>query len=105
VHSVSAAQEAERLGADYLQIGTIFATESKPGVEPSGPALLREAVDSLTIPCLAVGGIDDKNAASLMSSGAAGVAVVSAILQSEDIAAAVAKLHAALGYAGCAIDR
>jgi thiamine-phosphate diphosphorylase len=89
------------MGADYVQIGTIYLTESKPGVEPAGPALIQEAVDHLEIPCLAVGGIEAANAASLMEAGASGVAVVSAILQAEDIAASVRDLRSALGLSHC----
>jgi thiamine-phosphate pyrophosphorylase len=102
VHSVSGALAAERSGAAYVQLGTIFATESKPGVEPSGSALVREAAHVLTIPCIPVGGVNEFNASQLMSVGAAGVAVVAAILQAEDIAGHVAKLRQAVARGDCA---
>jgi thiamine-phosphate pyrophosphorylase len=105
VHDIATALTAERSDADYVQIGTIFATESKPGVNPAGLALVREAARSLTIPSIAVGGVDESNAASLISAGAFGVAVVSAILQAEDIPARVAHLRQALAQGIPAVER
>jgi thiamine-phosphate pyrophosphorylase len=54
VHSKEAAIEAEQDGADYVQLGTIYATTSKPDLKPAGPDLLREVSAALTIPILAV---------------------------------------------------
>jgi thiamine-phosphate pyrophosphorylase len=101
VHSADGARTAESNGATYVQLGTIFATESKPGLAPSGLELVQAATDGLRIPCLAVGGVDASNAGPVVDAGAQGVAVVSAILQAEDVAAAVAGLRSAMdGRAG-----
>lgn len=96
VHSAAGAREAEAAGADYVQLGTIFETESKPGLEPAGLDVVRDATASLGIPCLTVGGIDVMNAGLVLAAGAAGVAVVSAILRADDIARAVNSLRHAL---------
>lgn len=99
VHSINGAWQAESTGASYIQLGTIFETASKPGQEPSGLQLVRSATAGLRIPCLAVGGIDAENAASVITAGAQGVAIVSAILQAQDVAAAVAGIRAAMAQA------
>jgi thiamine-phosphate pyrophosphorylase len=97
VHSASAAVEAEAAGADYVELGTIFATDSKPGLEPSGLGLVRETATRLSIPGLAVGGVDARNAPAVIASGASGIAVVSAILQAGNVGQAVANLRQSLG--------
>lgn len=96
VHSTTAAQRAAAEGADYVQLGTIFATESKPDKQPDGLGLVSAATEDLAIPCLGVGGIDSTNAASVLMSGAQGVAVISAILAADDIEAAVHALRRSL---------
>ena len=100
VHSVDGAQGAIRSGADFLLVGTMFATRSHPGEEPSGPGLLtriREAgVDD---PMLAIGGITEHNAEQVMAAGADGVAVITAILAAPDPHAAAQALNAAINDA------
>ncbi len=97
VHSVKDASAAANAGASYVQLGTIFETESKPGQAPAGLDLVRHATASLSVPCIAVGGIDAGNAAEVIAAGAQGVAVVGAILQAAVVGAAVAGLRAAIG--------
>ena len=99
VHSEEAAAEAELGGADYVQLGTIYATESKPGAEPAGTDLLRKVSTALTIPVLAVGGVRDQNAAEVIEAGAAGASVISAILGATDPQAATSQLAEAMGEA------
>jgi thiamine-phosphate pyrophosphorylase len=100
VHSAEGARRAEVEGADYVLLGTIFATESKPDKEPDGLGLVRQATAGLGIPCLAVGGIVPANAASVLEAGAQGVAAVSAILGAVDVEAAVLALRRHLDGAG-----
>jgi thiamine-phosphate pyrophosphorylase len=102
VHSLAGAMTAEGEGASYIQLGTIFETTSKPGVEPAGLALVRSTASVLSIPCLAVGGIDARNAGEVITAGATGVAVVSAILLADDINVAMQGLRAALAAAPAA---
>ena len=84
VHSVDGALRAEHEGADILTVGTIFPSLSKPGIESGGPDLLKRVAESVTIPFLAIGGIDEEKAAQAMQAGCQGVAVISAILGSSN---------------------
>jgi thiamine-phosphate pyrophosphorylase len=79
VHSVEAAVEAERNGADFVQVGTIFATDSKPDAKPAGAKLIDEVAKVVSIPVLAVGGVKAKNVAEVIAAGASGASVISAI--------------------------
>lgn len=83
VHSVESATQAQASGADFLLVGTMFATRSHPGEEPSGPGLL-ERIRSAGVetPLLAIGGITADNIVQVMQAGANGVAVITAILAS-----------------------
>ena len=85
VHSVAGACEAAESGADFLLVGTMFATNSHPGEEPSGPGLItRITAASVTIPLLGIGGITEHNAGQVISAGAHGVAVITSILANDD---------------------
>jgi len=84
VHSKEGAQNAEALGADFLIVGTIFPTASKSGVAPAGLQLLSQIAKAVTIPFLAIGGVNKQNVAQVMEQGCSGVAVISAILGAED---------------------
>jgi thiamine-phosphate pyrophosphorylase len=84
VHSVDGALMAEHQGADILTVGTIFPTLSKPGIDAGGPDLLKRVAGTVTIPFLAIGGIDEEKAAQAMQAGCQGVAVISAILGSSN---------------------
>ena len=80
VHSVAEAARAQEEGADYVQVGTIFASRSHPGQSPAGLPLLEAAAREVTIPILAVGGITAANVGEVIQAGASGAAVISAIL-------------------------
>ncbi len=92
VHSLASARRAEEEGADFLQVGTIFETTSKPGVAPAGISLLKEVKEGVRIPVIAIGGIKASNAALVMKTGVHGVAVISAILAAHDPRAAAQEL-------------
>ena len=97
VHSVAGAVSAAASGADFLLVGTMFATRSHPGAEPAGPDLLRRiAAAGVPLPMLAIGGINAGNAPAVMDAGAHGVAVITSILASPDPAAAARRLKAAI---------
>ncbi len=93
VHSVAEARRAAAEGANYLILGTIFATASKPGREPAGLALVAEVVAATALPVIAIGGITEENVAATLRAGAWGVAVMSTILTAADPALAVARLR------------
>ena len=103
VHSPDAAIAAEAEGADYLQVGTIFETASKPGRPAAGLSLIREVRDAVSIPVIAVGGIDAGNAAAVIAAGADGIAVIGAIMDADDPWQAARDLCQAIdaAYAGC----
>ncbi|HEU5329999.1 MAG: thiamine phosphate synthase [Thermomicrobiales bacterium] len=96
-HSVAEAQAAEQAGADYVILGTIFATASKPGREPAGLALVEATAQAVRLPVIAIGGIDEQNVAAVIGAGAWGVAVMSAILRAPAPAVAAERLQAIVG--------
>jgi thiamine-phosphate pyrophosphorylase len=84
-HSVQEALAAEKDGADYIGLGPIFSTATKKTRLPLGSDVIREVKSKVRIPIFAVGGISLENIEEVLEAGAAGVAVVSAILTSPDI--------------------
>lgn len=90
VHGEEEAARAE--GADYLLAGHIFATVSKPGLAPRGLDFLRRLTAVSFLPVLAIGGITPDNAREVREAGAAGIAVMGAILEAEDPREAAASL-------------
>ncbi len=97
VNTLSEAREAARRGADYVGLGPIYATTTKDTDLPIvGPAGIRRMRESIDIPIIAIGGINTGNAAEAMKAGAAGVAVVSAILGAPNARSAAAELKARL---------
>ena len=81
---------AEFAGATYLGAGPIWATPSKPdAASPIGLEGLRDICLSVSIPVVAIGGIDASNAADCIRAGAAGVAVIRAVTEIEALRAAV----------------
>jgi len=98
--SVHAAAEVAALlgaGADYVTIGPIFLSDSKPGY---GPALgldgLRAATAGAGAPVIALAGITPANAAACLAAGAAGVAVMGEVMRATDPEAVTRALVAAL---------
>ena len=96
VSTVAAAEDAERAGADYLGVGTVYRTGSKAeipeethGIGPERVAAIAAAVD---VPVVGIGGITADNAAAVAGAGADGVAVITAITRAEDPEAATAAL-------------
>jgi len=80
---------AEEAHADYALLGPVFHTPSKEGLAyPIGLGPLKELIAGARIPVLAVGGITPENAAQVMETGVAGLAAISALMASEDPAAA-----------------
>ena len=72
---------ADKTGADYLGVGPVFSTSTKPDAAPPiGPKKLKEIVKSTTIPIVAIGGINLQNLEIVLETGVNGVAIISAIL-------------------------
>lgn len=91
------AATARGFGASYLGVGPVFATASKSDAgAPIGPAAVGRRAALSGLPTIGIGGITATNAAEVIAAGAAGVAVVGAILRSNDPAAAAQQLRAAV---------
>jgi thiamine-phosphate pyrophosphorylase len=85
-HSIREVRYAEKEGADFVVLGPIFETPSKRMYGPPlGLHALETACRASRLPIFAIGGINPKHVASVMSSGAYGIAVISAILQAPNI--------------------
>jgi len=96
-HAVLEARQAEADGADFVTFGPVYRTPSKAAYGPPlGLEQLAEAANRLTIPVFALGGVKNTSIAELLTSGAAGIALISAIIASDDPQAAAANLLKAL---------
>ncbi len=95
--TVEEAVQAERDGADYLGVGDVYGTPSKPDAgEPIGVEGLAEIARAVSIPVVAIGGIRPDNAAAVIRAGASGVAVISAVVGAPDPEAAARRLREAV---------
>lgn len=94
-HSLEAAPVSADSGADYVFFGPVFETPSKLRFgPPQGLARLGEVCRTVSVPVLAIGGIDLQNAASCLSAGASGIAAIRLFQDAADLPALVASLHA-----------
>ena len=85
-HSPEQAQRALTAGADYIAIGPVYATGTKPGAKPVTLDYVRWAAANVKIPWFAIGGINLENMADVLTAGARRICVVSAILNAPDVA-------------------
>ena len=89
-HNLDEALQAQDEGADYVNIGPIFPTRTKAGVQRFlGPQAISQIAPHLHIPFTVMGGIKEANIEQVLRIGAGKVAVVTAITQAPDIAQAV----------------
>jgi thiamine-phosphate diphosphorylase len=86
VHSPEDAALAGRSGVDYIVMGTVYPTASKPETSPTGVAPLIEAIRATPVPVLGIGGVTADNVADIAAAGAAGIAAIGlfADLQRDD---------------------
>ena len=82
--TIDEAKKAENDGADYIGTGAVFPTSTKDDAPKITKKELKEVVDSINIPVVAIGGITIDNASELLDTGIAGLSVVSAIMSSDD---------------------
>ena len=92
--TVEEAKAAQQAGADYIGVGAVFGTSTKKNARSMTIERLKEIVDAVSIPVVAIGGIGAQNIEKLMGSGINGVAVVSAIFAAENPGEATAELLA-----------
>lgn len=94
VGNVDEAVEAEKGGATYVALSPIFDTTSKDDAgHGHGLAMMRAISDAVSIPAIAIGGINKDNAQSIVMNGAEGVAVISAVVSQPDIPKAARELR------------
>lgn len=90
--TVEEAIAAEKAGADYIGVGAVFGTSTKKDARNLTVEKLREIRSAVTIPVVAIGGINAENVVQLSGSGVNGVAVISAIFAAKDPGKATAQL-------------
>ena len=90
--TVEEAIAAEKAGADYIGVGAVFGTSTKKNARNLTVEKLREIADAVSIPVVAIGGINARNLMELRGSGVDGVAVVSAIFGADNPGKATAEL-------------
>ncbi len=94
--SLSQAVRAQAGGADYVAVGSIYPTLSKEKFKLVGLETLRRVRSRVSLPLIAIGGIDHTNVKEVMKAGATGVAVISAVLGADDVEEATRRLAARL---------
>jgi len=87
-HDENQARRARNDGADYVAVGSMFPTGTKPGFRLVGPDLVRRVRPEIRVPLVAIGGITVDNVAEVIRAGADAVAVISAVCAAPDPAAA-----------------
>ena len=92
--TVAEAKAAQEAGADYIGVGAVFGTSTKKDARNLTVEALRDIVRAVSIPVVAIGGINAGNIAQLKGSNVDGVAVISAIFGAEDPGAATSQLLA-----------
>src|SRR2546425_815600 len=94
------AKRAQKEGADYVGVGPVFRTATKPCAgDPLGLEVLAEIAAAVSIPVVAIGGINVENVARVFEAGASGAAVISAVVSAEDITAAARALKRVISQA------
>jgi thiamine-phosphate pyrophosphorylase len=91
-HSLKQAKDAQAAGADYIGFGPLFATTTKDAGQAQGIGALTVVKQAVAIPVIAIGGITHANVLEVIRAGADGVAVISAVLSTDDIKFAAEKM-------------
>jgi thiamine-phosphate pyrophosphorylase len=95
-HTPAQVDAADAAGADYIGVGPVHTTPTKPGRQAVGTDLVAYAARHAQVPFFAIGGITPDNVGSVLDAGARRIAVVRAIAGAQDPAAAAAALSSAL---------
>lgn len=83
-HNVKEAREAQKQGADYIGIGPVFYTNTKKNMVPIGVDVVKEVVEIVTIPVVAIGGINFSNIDKVLAAGVKKIAMASAIFGTKE---------------------
>ena len=92
-HNLAQALKAQREGADYIGIGPVYATATKPGFRGIGLKAAAELKSKITIPYFAIGNISEGNIKEIAAAGIKRIAVCRAILESDEPQRAVKRLY------------
>lgn len=101
-HSSEQLLGAQAEGADYLGVGPVHATPTKPGRRAVGVELVAQAAELARIPWVAIGGVDEPTVGAVLDAGASAVAVVRAVAGADDITGAARRLR---DLVDAAVDR
>ncbi len=93
IHSLEQAKTAEAEGADYINIGPIFPTGTKEHAQALGTEAIKKIAPEISIPFTVMGGIKPENIKELVEAGAQKIALVTAVTQAKNMAAAVKELR------------
>jgi thiamine-phosphate pyrophosphorylase len=92
-HSLEKALDEENNGADYVNLGPIFPTNTKTHACVLGTNIIRNAAKILSIPFSVMGGIKERNITEVVDAGARHIALVTAVTQAENMSATVKHLR------------
>jgi thiamine-phosphate pyrophosphorylase len=94
IHNIEEARQAQRSGADYIGASPVFLTDTKPdaGV-PAGIDLVRNVKGLISIPIIAIGGINFDNAEEVIAAGADGICAISAVLTKPDVCSEIKRFQ------------
>jgi thiamine-phosphate pyrophosphorylase len=92
-HSLAQAIAAEREGADYIGVGPLFATPTKPDYAPVGLELIGQVAAQVRVPQFCIGGVNARTLPDVLAAGARRVVIVSDLLRSDDIPAYCASIR------------
>lgn len=94
VHTVRQAQAAKKLGADYLGVSPIFATSTKKDAgKPRGINLIKQIKKHVSIPLVAIGGINLKNAKDVVAAGGDGLCAISSVITKHNVRREIEKFQ------------
>jgi thiamine-phosphate pyrophosphorylase len=91
-HHIDQARQAVLDSADYIAVGPIFPSPTKPRDFVAGPAYAAQVAREVPIPCVAIAGITQENVADVMQAGVSAVAVTAAVMGAQDVRTAAASL-------------
>lgn len=94
--TLTEAIQARADGADYIAVGSIYPTSSKENIRLAGLETLSRIHQEISLPLIAIGGIKESNVKEVIQAGASGIAVISAVLGTEDVEQATRQLAAKL---------
>ncbi|MCM8783770.1 MAG: thiamine phosphate synthase [Candidatus Omnitrophica bacterium] len=88
-HNLYQAKRAQLQDIDYISVGPVFKSPTKPNLKPLGIETLRKIIEIVNLPIVAIGGINLRNIQLVLSSGVESIALISAILRTREIVSKV----------------